>query len=206
MNFHKKTRFSGEMARHLRKVMRHLEKVTHLLRKVTHHPQKVTHLPGKVTHLLRKVTHHLEKVMRHLEKVTRHLRQVTRHLRRVTCHFWQKRRQLAEVTGLQGKGRRPQRQENGIPGQFRFRLPLLSCLLGRILFLMTKHHILKLKTGETLCVAEMPHMESVSLGVWAGVGGRHDPSELGGLAQKAPALTILLVIVAFANISLPLTN
>ena len=34
---------------------------------------------------------------------------------------------------------------------------------------MTTHHILKLKTGETLCVAEMPHMESVSLGVWAGV-------------------------------------
>lgn len=48
---------------------------------------------------------------------------------------------------------------------------------------MTKHHFLKLKTGETLCVAEMPHMESVSLGVWAGVGGRHDPAELGGLAH-----------------------
>jgi len=48
---------------------------------------------------------------------------------------------------------------------------------------MTTHHILKLKTGETLCVAEMPHMESVSLGVWAGVGGRHDPAELGGLAH-----------------------
>ena len=31
-------------------------------------------------------------------------------------------------------------------------------------------------------------------------------SELGGIAQKAPGLTILLVIVAFANISLPLTN
>jgi NADH-quinone oxidoreductase subunit M len=29
---------------------------------------------------------------------------------------------------------------------------------------------------------------------------------MGGLAQKAPALAILLVIVAFANISLPLTN
>lgn len=48
---------------------------------------------------------------------------------------------------------------------------------------MTQHHILTLKTGETLCVAEMPHMESVSLGVWAGVGGRHDPAELGGLAH-----------------------
>lgn len=31
-------------------------------------------------------------------------------------------------------------------------------------------------------------------------------SELGGLAQKAPALAILLMIVALANISLPLTN
>ena len=31
-------------------------------------------------------------------------------------------------------------------------------------------------------------------------------SELGGVAQKAPALTIMLVIIAFANIALPLTN
>jgi len=31
-------------------------------------------------------------------------------------------------------------------------------------------------------------------------------SELGGLAQKAPVLTILLVIMALANIALPLTN
>jgi NADH-quinone oxidoreductase subunit M len=31
-------------------------------------------------------------------------------------------------------------------------------------------------------------------------------SELGGLAQKAPGLAILLVIMAFANIALPLTN
>lgn len=31
-------------------------------------------------------------------------------------------------------------------------------------------------------------------------------SELGGLAQKAPVLTILLVVIALANIALPLTN
>lgn len=31
-------------------------------------------------------------------------------------------------------------------------------------------------------------------------------SELGGLAQKAPALSLLLVIVALANVALPLTN
>ena len=31
-------------------------------------------------------------------------------------------------------------------------------------------------------------------------------SQLGGLAHKAPVLTIMLVIIAFANIALPLTN
>lgn len=36
--------------------------------------------------------------------------------------------------------------------------------------------------------------------------GTRKLSELGGLAQKAPALTILLVVLALANISLPLTN
>lgn len=36
--------------------------------------------------------------------------------------------------------------------------------------------------------------------------GTRKLSELGGIAQKAPALTILLVVVALANISLPLTN
>lgn len=36
--------------------------------------------------------------------------------------------------------------------------------------------------------------------------GTRKLSELGGLAQKAPALAILLVVMAFANIALPLTN
>lgn len=36
--------------------------------------------------------------------------------------------------------------------------------------------------------------------------GTRKLSGLGGIAQKAPALSILLVILAFANISLPLTN
>ncbi|NCT93665.1 MAG: NADH-quinone oxidoreductase subunit M [Chitinophagaceae bacterium] len=36
--------------------------------------------------------------------------------------------------------------------------------------------------------------------------GTRKLSELGGLAQKAPALAILLVVLAFANIALPLTN
>jgi NADH-quinone oxidoreductase subunit M len=50
------------------------------------------------------------------------------------------------------------------------------------------------------------------LGLWIVVElierqfGTRKLSQLGGIAQKAPALTTLLVIVAFANISLPLTN
>jgi NADH-quinone oxidoreductase subunit M len=36
--------------------------------------------------------------------------------------------------------------------------------------------------------------------------GTRKLSELGGLAQKAPAMAILFVIVALANIALPLTN
>jgi NADH-quinone oxidoreductase subunit M len=36
--------------------------------------------------------------------------------------------------------------------------------------------------------------------------GTRKISELGGLAQKAPSLAILLVIVSLANIALPLTN
>ena len=36
--------------------------------------------------------------------------------------------------------------------------------------------------------------------------GTRKISELGGIASKAPALTILLVIIALANIALPLTN
>ncbi len=50
------------------------------------------------------------------------------------------------------------------------------------------------------------------IGMWVVVAlterqfGTRKISELGGIAQKAPALTILLVVIAFANIGLPLTN
>jgi predicted Zn-dependent peptidase len=48
---------------------------------------------------------------------------------------------------------------------------------------MTTHHFFKLPSGETVCVAAMPWTESVNLGVWAGVGGRHDAPAHGGLAH-----------------------
>lgn len=50
------------------------------------------------------------------------------------------------------------------------------------------------------------------IGLWIAVElierqfGTRKLSELGGLAQKAPALAILFVIIALANIALPLTN
>ncbi|MBL7769526.1 MAG: NADH-quinone oxidoreductase subunit M [Flavipsychrobacter sp.] len=50
------------------------------------------------------------------------------------------------------------------------------------------------------------------LGMWIVVNvieqqfGTRKISELGGLAQKAPVLTILMLIVALANIAMPLTN
>ena len=50
------------------------------------------------------------------------------------------------------------------------------------------------------------------LGLWIVVElierqmGTRKMSELGGLAQKAPTLAIMLVIVALANVALPLTN
>jgi NADH-quinone oxidoreductase subunit M len=50
------------------------------------------------------------------------------------------------------------------------------------------------------------------IGLWIVVNviekkfGTRKMSELGGLAQKAPVLSILLVIIALANVALPLTN
>jgi NADH-quinone oxidoreductase subunit M len=50
------------------------------------------------------------------------------------------------------------------------------------------------------------------LGMWIVVDlierqfGTRKISQLGGLAQKAPGLAILLVVVALANVALPLTN
>jgi predicted Zn-dependent peptidase len=41
------------------------------------------------------------------------------------------------------------------------------------------HH----RSGLTVVTAEMPHMASVSLGIWVGVGGRHEPEALSGASH-----------------------
>ena len=41
----------------------------------------------------------------------------------------------------------------------------------------------RLPNGLTIATAEMPHMRSVSLGLWVGVGGRYEPAELNGVCH-----------------------
>jgi predicted Zn-dependent peptidase len=41
----------------------------------------------------------------------------------------------------------------------------------------------RLPNGLTVLTAHMPHMASVSLGVWVGVGGRHEPAPLNGISH-----------------------
>lgn len=45
------------------------------------------------------------------------------------------------------------------------------------------HQISRLKNGITVATVEMPHMASVSLGIWIGVGGRYEPAELNGVSH-----------------------
>src|SRR5881628_3816904 len=45
------------------------------------------------------------------------------------------------------------------------------------------YHISRLKNGLTIATAEMPHMASVSLGLWVGVGGRYEPAILNGVSH-----------------------
>src|SRR6266705_2553821 len=45
------------------------------------------------------------------------------------------------------------------------------------------YQISRLDSGLTLATAEMPHMASVSLGRWVGVGGRYEPAPLNGVSH-----------------------
>ncbi len=43
--------------------------------------------------------------------------------------------------------------------------------------------ITKLPSGLTIATVEIPHVESLSLGIWAGVGGRYEPAPLQGISH-----------------------
>ena len=45
------------------------------------------------------------------------------------------------------------------------------------------YQVTRLQNGLTVATADMPHMTSVSLGLWVGVGGRHEPKELNGISH-----------------------
>jgi predicted Zn-dependent peptidase len=45
------------------------------------------------------------------------------------------------------------------------------------------YQLTRLPNGLTVATAEMPHMASVSLGLWVGVGGRFEPKELNGVSH-----------------------
>ena len=45
------------------------------------------------------------------------------------------------------------------------------------------HHLTTLPNGLRVATAEMPHMASVCVGLWAGVGSRHEPARLNGAAH-----------------------
>ncbi len=45
------------------------------------------------------------------------------------------------------------------------------------------YQIARLDSGLTIATAEMPHMASVSLGLWVGVGGRYEPAPLNGVSH-----------------------
>src|SRR3954465_14766565 len=45
------------------------------------------------------------------------------------------------------------------------------------------YRVSKLNNGITVATSEMPHMTSVSLGIWIGVGSRYESAELNGVCH-----------------------
>jgi predicted Zn-dependent peptidase len=45
------------------------------------------------------------------------------------------------------------------------------------------YKVTRLENGLTVATAEMPHMASVSLGIWVGVGGRYEPEPVSGVSH-----------------------
>jgi len=45
------------------------------------------------------------------------------------------------------------------------------------------YQVSRLPGGLTVATAEMPHMNSVSLGIWVGIGSRYEPAELNGVCH-----------------------
>ena len=48
---------------------------------------------------------------------------------------------------------------------------------------MSKYTLSKLANGLTIATVSLPHMSSVSVGLWVGVGGRYEPAPLSGVSH-----------------------
>jgi predicted Zn-dependent peptidase len=48
---------------------------------------------------------------------------------------------------------------------------------------MTVYRVTQLENGLTAATAEMPHMSSVSLGIWVGIGSRYEPAAMNGVCH-----------------------
>jgi predicted Zn-dependent peptidase len=49
--------------------------------------------------------------------------------------------------------------------------------------MIARYHVTRLDNSLLVATAEMPSMQSVALGVWVGVGGRHEPTRLCGVSH-----------------------
>src|SRR6266571_7915039 len=45
------------------------------------------------------------------------------------------------------------------------------------------YRVTQLENGLTVATAEMPHMSSVSVGLWVGIGSRYEPAEMNGICH-----------------------
>ena len=45
------------------------------------------------------------------------------------------------------------------------------------------YKVTRLENGLTVATASMPHMASVAVGIWVGVGGRHEPAHWNGISH-----------------------
>ncbi|HEY3853243.1 MAG TPA: pitrilysin family protein [Verrucomicrobiae bacterium] len=45
------------------------------------------------------------------------------------------------------------------------------------------YNVTRLENGMAVATAEMPHMASVSVGIWVGVGGRYEPANISGVSH-----------------------
>ena len=48
---------------------------------------------------------------------------------------------------------------------------------------MSKYTLSRLSNGLTIATVALPHMSSVSVGLWVGVGGRYEPAPLSGVSH-----------------------